>query len=98
MSEPPNDNAPPQGAVNPISAEETAAIGGVSALYANRLFISLMGPVARVSFGDQADVSVTPNIHTSVVLDINNLLQLRDLITALTQGAQTFEVKVPPNG
>lgn len=98
MSEPPNDNAPPTGASNPISPEETAAIGDVPALYANRLFISFMGPVARVSFGDQVDVGLTPNIHTSVILDINNLLQLRDLITALTQDVQTFGVKVPPNG
>jgi hypothetical protein len=73
--------------VKSVSEVDLAGIAAAPAAYANRFFVSLYGPIAKVTFGEQQpDNSAV--MRTSVVLTIGDLIELRDLLTIMLKDVE----------
>ncbi len=70
-----------------VNEAELAGIAAAPAVYANRFFVSLYGPIAKVVFGEQQSDNSAAT-RASVILTLGDLIELRDLLASMLKDVQ----------
>jgi hypothetical protein len=77
-------------AIQGITEEELQLIFSGPAVFANKVFVTIAGPVARITFMDL--VGDTLHFRTAAMVALNDLLSLRDVISGLADKVKVVEV------
>lgn len=84
------DQAPPN-PVKSVSKEEMEVAYGGPAPFANRFFVTIAGPVARIAFAEMGK-GIEPQFRTAVTMTAGDLIQLRDVLIGLTKNMATIQI------
>jgi hypothetical protein len=76
----------------PTREEMLAAFSG-PAVFANKVYLSLVGPNARLAFTELTQPDLKPVFRSAVLMTINDLFALQDAIENLRKLATLVEVK-----
>ena len=82
----------PENLPQPDATEMLEAFSG-PAVFANKIYLTLIGPNARLAFAELTQPEQKPVFRSAVVMTINDLLALQDAIANLRKHATLVEVK-----
>jgi hypothetical protein len=87
----------PEGAPAPnieaVTREVVESLLGVPSLYVNRFYITVVGPLVRLTFSEQIGGADGPMaVRSSVLLTVDDLLELRASIEGLSAHFMTVTV------
>lgn len=80
----------PNDPVQSVSSGEMVTTMTLPAIFVNKLYVSMAGPIAKITF---AEHSVEAGVHAraSVAMTINDAVALRDLLGGMLQNASVVE-------
>jgi hypothetical protein len=86
-----------QDALPQPSAEEMAEAFSGSAVFANKIYLTLIGPNARLAFAELTQPDQKPVFRSAVIMTINDLFALQDAIGNLTP-TRPYPSRYHPSG
>ncbi len=75
------------------SAEEMMEAFSGPAVFSNKVYLTLVGPNARLAFAELTQPDLKPVFRSAVIMTINDLFGLQDTIANLRKHAKIVEVK-----
>jgi hypothetical protein len=83
---------PPTGVTSASDREVEIAFAG-PAFFANKFYVTGIGPNVRLAFAEQANANSTPVFRTAVAMSAADLLQLGKAIEQMAKVMQVVEVR-----
>ena len=75
-----------------VTPDEMAIINSGPAFFSNKMYLTVGGTVARITFAEQQQGAASPAFRAAVVLTLGDLLKLRELIDRLTKDVRLVQV------
>lgn len=77
-----------------VSDDELDIAYSGAAVFANKFYITISGPNARLSFTEQMTPTKTPKFRSAVVISLTDLVQMKNVLVEMCKDLQPIDI--PP--